>query len=105
MIRRPPRSTLFPYTTLFRSIIKRRRSPSRAGHGKARVAGRDHGALWPLPNWVPGEQGDPFRRGGVEDHALGIASADRDDVLADQFPRHSAGKHHREELAVTHEIN
>src|SRR5256885_10593768 len=23
MIRRPPRSTLFPYTTLFRSIIKR----------------------------------------------------------------------------------
>src|SRR2546422_7777056 len=24
MIRRPPRSTLFPYTTLFRSILKRR---------------------------------------------------------------------------------
>src|SRR2546430_8914177 len=24
MIRRPPRSTLFPYTTLFRSIVKRR---------------------------------------------------------------------------------
>src|SRR5256885_11797798 len=24
MIRRPPRSTLFPYTTLFRSIIRRR---------------------------------------------------------------------------------
>src|SRR3712207_8918878 len=23
MIRRPPRSTLFPYTTLFRSVIKR----------------------------------------------------------------------------------
>src|SRR3712207_8617171 len=28
MIRRPPRSTLFPYTTLFRS-----RAPSRFGHG------------------------------------------------------------------------
>src|SRR5690242_21541184 len=28
MIRRPPRSTLFPYTTLFRSALKR----SRAGH-------------------------------------------------------------------------
>src|SRR5256885_12016854 len=27
MIRRPPRSTLFPYTTLFRSISTRRRSP------------------------------------------------------------------------------
>src|SRR2546422_4842245 len=26
MIRRPPRSTLFPYTTLFRSICKRLRS-------------------------------------------------------------------------------
>src|SRR2546426_9333078 len=25
MIRRPPRSTLFPYTTLFRSILERRR--------------------------------------------------------------------------------
>src|SRR2546422_3855596 len=25
MIRRPPRSTLFPYTTLFRSLIARRR--------------------------------------------------------------------------------
>src|SRR3712207_7657009 len=25
MIRRPPRSTLFPYTTLFRSVLRRRR--------------------------------------------------------------------------------
>src|SRR3712207_7893038 len=25
MIRRPPRSTLFPYTTLFRSLVQRRR--------------------------------------------------------------------------------
>src|SRR6266542_4420343 len=34
MIRRPPRSTLFPYTTLFRS---RRRSPRcRPGSGRAR---------------------------------------------------------------------
>src|SRR3989442_9730053 len=29
MIRRPPRSTLFPYTTLFRSHPSLRRSPSR----------------------------------------------------------------------------
>src|SRR2546425_9253838 len=27
MIRRPPRSTLFPYTTLFRSLALRRREP------------------------------------------------------------------------------
>src|SRR3712207_7118651 len=31
MIRRPPRSTLFPYTTLFRSTHLRRRAPARAG--------------------------------------------------------------------------
>src|SRR5256885_3666601 len=29
MIRRPPRSTLFPYTTLFRSEVVRRRRPLR----------------------------------------------------------------------------
>src|SRR3712207_7116783 len=29
MIRRPPRSTLFPYTTLFRSSSRRRRRPRR----------------------------------------------------------------------------
>src|SRR3989442_7536095 len=31
MIRRPPRSTLFPYTTLFRSLFTSR-TPSGAGH-------------------------------------------------------------------------
>src|SRR5690349_24244741 len=34
MIRRPPRSTLFPYTTLFRS-----RTPDLAGVGEAHVLG------------------------------------------------------------------
>src|SRR2546430_11877784 len=37
MIRRPPRSTLFPYTTLFRSLIVER----------MRAAGRDAVATWP----------------------------------------------------------
>src|SRR2546425_3431006 len=32
MIRRPPRSTLFPYTTLFRSRTLRKRAVYRAGH-------------------------------------------------------------------------
>src|SRR3990170_6594628 len=32
MIRRPPRSTLFPYTTLFRS--RRSPAPTRIGHSK-----------------------------------------------------------------------
>src|SRR5687768_17783192 len=30
MIRRPPRSTLFPYTTLFRSMVRRRGGPAAA---------------------------------------------------------------------------
>src|SRR3712207_8094926 len=36
MIRRPPRSTLFPYTTLFRSSC----APPRAPRGCARATGR-----------------------------------------------------------------
>src|SRR2546422_1981291 len=31
MIRRPPRSTLFPYTTLFRSLLAPRRDGQRGG--------------------------------------------------------------------------
>src|SRR3712207_7654087 len=50
MIRRPPRSTLFPYTTLFRSRVARDRRPDvrrpgadglRAGGPLARASGRD----------------------------------------------------------------
>src|SRR2546427_4409688 len=57
MIRRPPRSTLFPYTTLFRSQSRpgnpgsRRRAARRDGRGAPhrgrsgrRVGGRAHGA-------------------------------------------------------------
>src|SRR3989449_5229636 len=42
MIRRPPRSTLFPYTTLFRSLVSRRASgdaADRCARGKAGGAG------------------------------------------------------------------
>src|SRR2546426_5732784 len=45
MIRRPPRSTLFPYTTLFRSVVFMEH-PShrtdRALHGLAAVATEEH---------------------------------------------------------------
>src|SRR5207237_4878373 len=40
MIRRPPRSTLFPYTTLFRSPDEE--PPARVAHARARGRGR-HG--------------------------------------------------------------
>src|SRR3989442_4475308 len=49
MIRRPPRSTLFPYTTLFRSIVLRRRPPARrtasarAGRGGQSLPSRPRG--------------------------------------------------------------
>src|SRR5688572_30908600 len=43
MIRRPPRSTLFPYTTLFRSCrsIDGSHRSATAGRGELRVARRD----------------------------------------------------------------
>src|SRR2546422_3051766 len=39
MIRRPPRSTLFPYTTLFRSMSARRVARSVAGPGASGTPG------------------------------------------------------------------
>src|SRR5256885_1001114 len=36
MIRRPPRSTLFPYTTLFRSVLARGRRCCQRGQGRLR---------------------------------------------------------------------
>src|SRR2546425_4096263 len=41
MIRRPPRSTLFPYTTLFRSLHGRSRE-SADGDGRAATVGLDN---------------------------------------------------------------
>src|SRR5438034_1703826 len=45
MIRRPPRSTLFPYTTLFRSAARtprlRTRPPNRGGPPRGASPGRD----------------------------------------------------------------
>src|SRR5688572_31971019 len=38
MIRRPPRSTLFPYTTLFRSCASPPATPSRTANRRARTA-------------------------------------------------------------------
>src|SRR2546426_5088050 len=39
MIRRPPRSTLFPYTTLFRSVVVAFGSPRAVSEAKVRYAG------------------------------------------------------------------
>src|SRR3712207_8061418 len=58
MIRRPPKSTLFPYTTLFRSAV------GQGGHGQAdplRVHGREARPVRALP---PGPHGAAHPRDG-----------------------------------------
>src|SRR2546430_15641416 len=104
MIRRPPRSTLFPYTTLFRSLpVERpvfapRRGPPQAlprpvvrGTGPARGAGLVAGApplvaggVRPAPRgfrpglWGAAGSGSPHRRrGGVEGRFRGGSAAAR----------------------------
>src|SRR3712207_8014691 len=46
MIRRPPRSTLFPYTTLFRSLGARARRRARAMATAARPRAAHRRGLW-----------------------------------------------------------
>src|SRR3712207_8517230 len=57
MIRRPPRSTLFPYTTLFRSFGAARLEPD--GKGSPGRFGQGHLLLQQAP---PAEDGDPVPR-------------------------------------------
>src|SRR3712207_7847764 len=66
MIRRPPRSTLFPYTTLFRSRRRLPRAPPAAHRDGGLAAARRsrrlggylrrlrRGELWPGRGWVRG---------------------------------------------------
>src|SRR2546427_4069712 len=56
MIRRPPRSTLFPYTTLFRSRLAGDRN--RRGRGEERDQRRD---LVGLDQAAGGQHGEPAR--------------------------------------------
>src|SRR5258708_19855045 len=46
MIRRPPRSTLFPYTTLFRSVECAGQRSFLPGHGQVLREVFDHGLQW-----------------------------------------------------------
>src|SRR5256886_7329247 len=50
MIRRPPRSTLFPYTTLFRSLLLGSGTPGRSAVELARGLIADFGSLRELLN-------------------------------------------------------
>src|SRR3712207_8852072 len=58
MIRRPPRSTLFPYTTLFRSLHHGRGSPCRPGDEPEVLRGLTDPpsavpCRTPVPRWAP----------------------------------------------------
>src|SRR3712207_7674288 len=81
MIRRPPRSTLFPYTTLFRSSCGRAsrprpaaspstpRGPGCGPRDRVRRAGRRRGRGSPR---LPGQGGGP--RGRSEEHTSELQS-------------------------------
>src|SRR3712207_8722160 len=84
MIRRPPRSTLFPYTTLFRSV-----AAARVQH----AVRDDEGALRPdvgdeLPH-VPSVDEDQ--------HAVGVRRARRR-WIADGDPKQGGSEEHTSEL-------
>src|SRR5215208_8545391 len=93
MIRRPPRSTLFPYTTLFRSERPRAdrrtspRCPERPPTGRPgavrrpeprRTARWSRPAARPLPPAVPGDQ---FASGSADDLADDVTP--RNGMVAD----------------------
>src|SRR3712207_7241655 len=64
MIRRPPRSTLFPYTTLFRSPLPALRADRPAGGG-GRGARARGAARRDLPRWPARAVRRRGRRGGA----------------------------------------
>src|SRR3712207_7376021 len=76
MIRRPPRSTLFPYTTLFRSLALH--GPGLAGRGAVEDARADEGLQPRGLQPPPGDAGGDDHRFGGDDGSVGDAEdADR----------------------------
>src|SRR2546430_7837582 len=76
MIRRPPRSTLFPYTTLFRSPESRRRHLLPLGVARGPPGGRrrhEHHLQDPL-QLRGGDDRRPGRRGRSEEHTSELQS-------------------------------
>src|SRR5690349_24187966 len=77
MLQRPPRSTLFPYTTLFRSAAEGRR------FGRGKIVSHEHA-----------------RRAGAREHRRGFfAPRERfEDVLADELDVVARSDEHTSEL-------
>src|SRR2546427_2316816 len=80
MIRRPPRSTLFPYTTLFRSAAVFQRGHAAIGRAKQHDGPAQQGTRQRRVLQFPGKAGDiPLvqregRRGRSEEHTSELQS-------------------------------
>src|SRR3989475_12652067 len=96
MIRRPPRSTLFPYTTLFRSRARVTEQPPEAPHARVAVARQEHEsralaeqqAAAPAverPHAVPRER--PERVEAAHDQAAEDVVSSRDDQVRRRRPQ------------------
>src|SRR3712207_8414291 len=72
MIRRPPRSTLFPYTTLFRSHARHELAPGRAQPEVERERGAAAGVLENLDPRIRGRELGQDRRS--EEHTSELQS-------------------------------
>src|SRR5688572_31239405 len=73
MIRRPPRSTLFPYTTLFRSG-QLAAVPLRAGTEAVSLGTRSPSVIAPRSVRWPGQAGTHERRTRSEEHTSELQS-------------------------------
>src|SRR2546428_12652542 len=70
MIRRPPRSTLFPYTTLFRSVLPLLDDAAMGGAALREDAGGQRGAARRVRRGAPLVPGRGLRPGGARRRAL-----------------------------------
>src|SRR5256885_5576999 len=123
MIRRPPRSPLFPYTTLFRSLPAGRGSghgalrgllaqaPRRQAAGVPQHARRDHARRRPQGG-RRGHRLSPERAGGRGDPALAGATPGRRHASRRRLPRPAGAvgpevpvAHRRVRLAASHALD
>src|SRR3712207_6856743 len=75
MIRRPPRSTLFPYTTLFRSsVVVDNTNPTGEERWSLVVLGHEHGARTVAYYFEAGVRECVERNRGSEEHTSGLQS-------------------------------
>ena len=79
MIRRPPRSTLFPYTTLFRSVVQR--SQEKPKENPRKILRRDTVTLRPQESFVYNNLSHTY---GIEQRSLNhLYALERREILLD----------------------